>query len=390
MAPEREASLICLSSNGGTLSSSNAAARRLLVATTEGVYEFGRASPQAAWEIRRKDILEGQHVSALLHEPRSGMLLAGLHYQGGLQVSLDGGRTWEARNNGLQSGHVYTVMAQYVGDRTRLYAGTEPVMLYRSEDLGASWQTLPAVREVPETDKWFFPRSVPHIKNIASHPAEPDILYVCVEQGDLLKSVDAGKSWRPLSSLEKPGDKFRRDMHRVTFRKDNPREIFLTTGIGLYHSNDAGESWEQITDVHFPLGYPDPFFIHPHDPHVMYMAGAGVSPNPNWAKEGTSNPLFMRSVDSGRTWDEAMQGIAKPVRGNIEAAAMHYSTEQGLELFLGTACGELYTSLDGADSWTLISNELAAVSKGPHFRHFLTPEKREAFENKLRSIGAFA
>jgi len=390
MAAEREASVICLSSNGATISSAGPAARRLLVATTEGICEFERAAAQAPWQQRRRDILPGQHVSALLYEPRSGLLFAGLHYQGGVLVSPDMGQTWQARNDGLQSGHVYTIMVQYVSGRTVLYAGTEPVMLYRSDDLGASWRALPAVRDVPDTDKWLFPRSVPHIKNIASHPSTPDTLYVCVEQGDLLRSVDAGKSWRPLTSLDRPDDKFRRDMHRVTFRKDDPREIFLTTGIGLYHSRDAGDSWEQLTDTRFPLGYPDPFFIDPRAPDVMYMAGAGASPNPNWAKEGTANPLFMRSTDSGRTWVEAMQGIHKPVRGNIEAAAMHASQELGLELFLGTACGELYASRDGAASWTLVCDELAAVSKGPHFRHFLTPEKREAFENKLRSLGAFA
>lgn len=390
MATAQNTPLICLSANGDTLSSADAAATTLLVATTESIFEFHRSSGSAPWTQVRDDLLPGVHVSALLHERRSGLLFAGLHYQGGVMVSADRGRTWESRNNGLQSGHVYSLMVQYVGDRTVLYAGTEPVMLYRSDDLGRSWQALPAVRDVPDTDKWFFPRSVPHIKNIASHPAEPDTLYVCVEQGDLLKSTDGGKSWRQITSMEKSDDKFRRDMHRITFRKDNPREIFFTTGIGLYHTTDAGETWERLTDTNYRLAYPDPFFIHPDKPNVMYMVGAGVSPGPHWAKTGTSDSLIMRSTDSGRTWTEAMKGIRMPVRGNIEAMAMHYSKERGVELFAGTACGELYASADGAESWTVLSDKIAPVSKGPHFRHFLTPEQREAFENKLKSMGAFA
>ena len=281
-------------------------------------------------------------------------------------------------------------MVQYRGDRTVLYAGTEPVMLYRSDDLGLTWTDLPAVLDVPDTDQWLFPRSSPHIKNIASHPSEPDTLYVCVEQGDLLKSVDGGKSWKQLTAFEKPGDKFRRDIHRVTFREEDPKEIFLTTGIGLYHTVDGGETWEQYTDTSFRLGYPDPFFIHPDDRSLMYMVGAGVSPNPDWGKTGTANPLFMRSTDSGRTWTEAMDGMAHPVPGNIEAAAMHVSSEGGLELFAGTACGELYTSRDGAAHWTRVTDHLPAISKGPHFRHFLPADQREAYENKLRAMNAFA
>jgi len=383
--------MICLSANGNTLSESEQAARTLLVATAEAVLEFERTDAQAPWRCTRRDILQGQHVSALLHEPRSGLLFAGLHFQGGLQVSADRGRTWEPRNTGIKSGHVYSLHVQYVGERTVLYLGTEPVMLYRSEDLGRSWTALPAVLDVPDTDKWFFPRSAgAHIKHIASHPSEPRTLYLCVEQGDLLKSTDAGASWRPLTSLERPDDKFRRDMHRVTFNRSNPREIFLTTGIGMYHSMDAGDSWERITDTRFVLGYPDPFFIHPSKPSVMFMCGAGMNPNPEWAKTGTANPVFMRSTDAGRTWVEAMNGMRRPVRGNIEAVALHASREAGVELFAGTACGELYTSRDEAQSWSVIADQIPPVSKGPHFRHFLPSDQRAAYEERLRSIGAFA
>jgi len=389
MSAINAAPMICLSSSGSTLCETERAAPTMLVATTEGVAEFTRPGPRAPWSCTRKDILAGHHVSALVHESRSGLLFAGLHFQGGVMVSADRGKTWEARNKGLQSEHAYTLFAKYIDSRTVMYLGTEPAMLYRSEDLGLNWTALPAMRDVPDTDKWLFPRSVPHIKNIASHPSQPQTLYICVEQGDLLKSTDDGKSWRQLSSLDRPDDKFRRDMHRVTFRRDNAEEIFLTTGIGLYHTTDGGGSWEHITDPQFSLGYPDPFFIHPTKSNVMFMAGAGASPSPEWGKTGSANPSFMRSDDNGRTWVEVMNGMRRPVRGNIEAAALHYSKESGLELFAGTACGELYTSRDEAGSWTLLSDEIAPVSKGPHFRHFLSSDQREAYENKLRSIGAF-
>ena len=390
MAQEFDAEMICLSANGKTTSSSKDAPRTLLVATTEAVCEFRRADAKSDWTLVRDDIREGHHVSALLYEPRSKLLFAGQHFEGGLFASADGGQTWSPRNNGFQSEHVYTLMVQYRGDKTVLFAGTEPVMLYRSDDLGQSWTALPSVAQVRDMDKWIFPRSEPHIKNIASHPAEPDTIYVCVEQGDLLKTTDGGKTWSQGDSIDAPDDKFRRDIHRVTFRKSNPNEIFLTTGIGLYHTTDGAKTWEHLTDPSFPLGYPDPFFIDPNDENVMYMVGAGGNPNPNWAEEGTAHPLIMKSTDSAWTWVEAMNGIKKPVRGNIEAAAMHNSQEIGMELFAGTACGELYSSRDGASSWQLISNELPPVSKGPHFRHFLPQAERESYENKLRAMNAFA
>lgn len=83
-----------------------------------------------------------------------------------------------------------------------------------------------------------------------------------------------------------------------------------------------------------------------------------------------------------------MSGITQPVRGNIEAAALHKS-DAGVEFFVGTACGEIYASRDGAETWTLIASDSAAVSKGPHFRHFLPPEKKREVEEKLRAMKAF-
>jgi photosystem II stability/assembly factor-like uncharacterized protein len=379
---------ICLSTNGKTASSSKEPPAQLLVATTDGVKVFARPDPDSPWKLGGH-VLPGEHVSSLLHEPQSGLLVAGLHYQGGIKLSTDDGRTWAASTDGLRSEHVYSLAVQYVGGQPILFAGTEPAVVYRSDDLGRSWRSLSPLSQVPESDKWWFPHATPHVKNIAFHPSAPDTIYVCVEQGDLLKTTDGGRSWRQLTSYEKPGDKFRRDMHRVTICPSDPNELFLTSGTGLYHSGDGGETWVHLTDPDFRVGYPDPFYLHPADENIAFMVGAGQSPNPNWGATGSANPGFLRSADRGRTWEERMGGMPHPVRGNMEAAAMHDSGSM-LEFFVGTACGELYTSRDEGGSWEVISTDLPPVSKGPHFRHFLAPAERAAVEEKLRAINAFA
>jgi photosystem II stability/assembly factor-like uncharacterized protein len=389
MAQAADETIICISANGKTHSAAGKAARRMLVATAEGVVDFRRSGAGAAWERQPDLVLPGQHVSALVYDEKTRLLFAGLHFEGGILVSEDAGATWEPRNEGLQSGHVYTLLVQHDGERTILNVGTEPVMFYRSYDLGRSWTAFPSCLEVEGREHWFFPRSEPHIKHIASPPSRPDTLYLCVEQGDLLRSKDGGNSWESLHGMEREDDKFRRDQHRVIFYRDDPREIFFTTGIGLYHSSDEGESWERLTDTTHPLAYPDGFFIHPRK-DILYMVGAGMNPNPNWGAEGTAYPLFTQSTDHGKTWEKRMEGIRQPVKGNLEVAAMHFSEEAGVELFTGSACGELYASSDEAASWQLISDTVPPMSKGPHFRHFLPAEERQAYEDKLRAMNAFA
>jgi photosystem II stability/assembly factor-like uncharacterized protein len=389
MATEATETIICISANGKTSSASRAAARRMLVATAEGVVDFRRAGPEAPWERQPEMVLAGHHVSALVYDEPTEMLFAGLHFKGGLMVSDDMGATWEARNNGLQSEHVYSLLVQHVGNRTILNLGTEPVMFYRSFDLGKSWTAYPSCTQVEGTEHWFFPRSSPHIKHIAAHPSRPDTLWICVEQGDLLRSDDGGESWTSIDSMERPDDKFRRDQHRVTFYRDDPDEIFLTTGIGAYNSRDGGQTWDRLTDTDHPCAYPDPFFVHPTR-EVLFMVGAGMNPNPNWGAEGTAYPKFMKSEDHGRTWRLAMNGMPDPVPGNLEVAAMHHSEEGGLELYAGSACGQFFMSRDEAETWTQIADDLPPMSKGPHFRHFLPPDQREAYEAKLRAMNAFA
>ncbi len=389
MADDTTETIICISANGKTTSASEKAARRMLVATAEGVVDFRRNGPDEEWQRQDTILLPGQHVSALVYDEPTGLLFAAMHFEGGLLVSADQGESWEARNEGLQSGHAYSLLVQHVGDQTILNLGTEPVMFYRSWDLGKTWKAFPKCTQVEGTEHWFFPRSAPHIKHIAAHPSEPETIYICVEQGDLLRSEDGGENWTSINSMEQPDDKFRRDQHRVTFYKDNPAEIFLMTGIGAYHTTDRGVTWERLTDTNHPCAYPDPFFVHPTK-NKLFMVGAGMNPNPNWGAEGTAYPKFMVSTDHGKSWTNSMKGMADPVAGNLEVAAMHSSPEGGVELYAGSACGELYRSTDDAANWTLLSDSLPAMSKGPHFRHFLPPEKREAYEEKLRKMNAFA
>lgn len=389
MSFEAEETIICVSANGKTESSSPAAALRMLVATIDGVLDFRRSGPDAPWQLQPAMVLEGKHISALVYDEPTGLLFALPHFHGGVLVSADQGLTWEARNSGLQSDYAYHLLVQHVDGKTILNLGTEPVMFYRSVDLGKSWQAFPSCTQVEGVEHWIFPRSHPHIKHIAAHPLRPERIYICVEQGDLLVTEDGGNSWTSLHSMERADDKFRRDQHRVTFYRDNPDELFFCTGIGLYHSTDAGLTWVRLSDTSDPCAYPDPFFVHPTK-ELLFMVGAGENPNPKWAIEGTAHPKYVVSSDHGKTWQEAMEGMPDPVPGNLEVAAMHHSADGGTELYAGTACGQLYVSRDDAASWQAVSESLQPMSKGPHFRWFLTQEDRAAYEDKLRAMNVFA
>ena len=358
--------IACLSPNGQNLHTADAPATRLLVATLKGINLLERATAQAPWENRGRK-LEGHHCGSLMIEPRRGGVFAGMH-SGGLYFSLDAGASWEKRSRGLSIEHVFSLGCAQQGEKTVLYAGTEPASLFRSEDYGESWTELPGVKETKGREKWSFP-SPPHqahVKTMTIDPRDPRVIYAGVEQGDLLKTSDGGANWRVLDDYSKPSDWTYRDIHLVIVHPENSRELYMTTGMGLYRSLDAGETWKLIIDNSFRIGYPDHLIVSPRDGNTMFMAGAGENPG-TWRASRSAAGTIARSRDRGVSWTDASKGLASDRRPNIEAMSLA-AHPGGFALFAGDTDGAVYASEDAAETWTRIASGLAPVSKGNHYR----------------------
>jgi photosystem II stability/assembly factor-like uncharacterized protein len=308
-------------------------------------------------------------------EPERGGVFAGSHITrdstspGGLYCSLDGGATWEKRTSGLSTEHVFSVRSVQENGRPIIFVGTEPAGLFRSDDYGQTWRDLPALRTVPNTDKWMFPSPphVAHAKTMVFDPRDSKTIYVGVEQGALLKTSDGGQTWRELDSFSTPEDRSYKDIHQITVRPSNPDELFMTTGPGLYHSVDRGETWEHLTmsAEGFRLGYPDHLIYSPDDDRVLFMSGASEDPG-TWRQSHHADATVMRSRDGGRSWELASKGLPEAMQANIEAMSIAIAPG-GFTLFAGTTDGAVFSSEDAAQSWGQIAASLPPVSKGRHF-----------------------
>jgi photosystem II stability/assembly factor-like uncharacterized protein len=358
---------VCLSTNGPSVFFCDVPPTKLLVATTHGINVLQRRDPDAEWSATDR-VLDGKHVSALMIEPRNGGIFAGVH-NGGLYFSADDGTNWERRTSGLTIEHVYSLAYAADRDGVTLYAGTEPVSLFRSRDNGLSWEELPEIGRVPGREHWTFPPPphIAHTKGLTFDPRNPKVICASIEQGALLKTTDGGMSWRELGSYYRPDDTWYKDVHRLVCRPSNPDELFMATGIGLYHSPDAGETWERQTGIDFTIGYPDQLILSPLDDRTMFMSGAGRDPS-TWRNSHHADGTVLRTRDGGVTWDSANRGLPQASRANIEAMnAAAYPG--GYVLFAGNTDGEVFASEDGGDNWVRIAAGLKPVSKGGHFRN---------------------
>jgi len=378
--------IACLSCNGGTATAGETPATVLMVATIRGLHVLGRQGPGSPWSLQRQSLAE-LHVSSLLWEPVSGLLFAGAHGGGGLWVSADRGASWSPRMEGIEHKHVYTLAAQYRGGRTVLLAGTEPAAVYRSDDLGVTWRTLGSLTAVPGSDQWTFPPPphIAHVKNIAFHPDEPETLYVCIEQGALLKSVDDGRTWFEEAGYASDDDFFSNDNHRVLIKPSNRDALYMCGGEGLYASSDGGRHWEHLTRRDDRVGYPDAMFIDPRHDDVLYMAGPRLPPR-RWGESRLADPTVLRSRDSGRHWQEIREGLPSPIVGNIEAMGLYHWSDRVM-LVAGTATGEVFACEEAGGVWEQLATGLPPISKGGHYRWFLPPGERGRIEERMRAGG---
>lgn len=354
-----------LSTNGVATVFTSTPPTKLLVATTNGAAVLERGRPDAPWSVTGR-VLDGHHLSSLMVTP-DGTVFAGVH-NGGLHRSFDDGVSWTQADHGITVPHVYSLGYREEEQRVTLYVGTEPVGLFRSRDMGANWEELPSITSVPNNDRWSFPPPPhhAHTKGFLFDPRDPATIYVTIEQGALLKTVDGGETWRELEEFSRPDDEWYKDVHRLLSKPTNPDEIYMLTGIGLYCSYDAGETWVRRTDQTFRIGYPDQLIMSPHDDDLMFMCGAGGNPI-SWRKSHHATGWVLKTHDGGRTWQDANQGLPVMARSNIEAFTAAYYPD-GYELYAGNTDGEVYASRDEGETWTLIADQLEPVSKGGHFK----------------------
>ena len=354
---------ITLSHGGPTIYRSAEPSRQVLVGTIEGVVCLERDSGGGGWHVAHRTLTD-KHVHALMIEPESGTIFAGMKH-GSMFASSDGGHTWDRRDKGLTEQNVYSLACARLADGVRVFAGTEPAHLFYSDDLGRGWTELPALRSV-DTSRWSFPAppGIAHTKHINFHPRDARTLFIGVEQGGLLKSTDAGKTFQVIPGMDD-------DVHRTVINPLNPDRIYITTGIGMYVSGDGGKTWEQWTDLHHEIGgYPDLLVLHPRQPELLFVASAQKGPG-SWFQEHFAGSRISKSTNGGKTWEAVHNGFPDRLRTAFEAMCLE-DWGESFSLFGATATGEVWCSDDGGEHWSEVVTGLAPISKGDHYAAFVT------------------
>jgi photosystem II stability/assembly factor-like uncharacterized protein len=166
---------------------------------------------------------------------------------GGILRTADGGRTWEAVNEGLEE-DVHQVATHRLRP-DRIYAATADGF-YLSEDEGRSWER----RNHGLTNLYG--------RGIAIHAKNPDIVLLAASpsppprwrqggpQFALFRSEDAGRMWRKVTAgLPQPSPSVI-DTNGIAFSQERPDMALCALRSGeLFVSSNGGVAWKQATDL---------------------------------------------------------------------------------------------------------------------------------------------
>ncbi|HEX6819767.1 MAG TPA: glycosyl hydrolase, partial [Ktedonobacterales bacterium] len=140
-------------------------------------------------------------------------------FSDGMWRSRDAGVTWEPASDGITQPAIQSVAVsatERVNGHGVVFAGTEPSALFRSEDAGATWRELSALRRLPSAPTWSFPPRpyTSHVRWITPDPLVPGRIFVAIEAGALVRSLDGGETWEDRTP-ESPYDTHTLLMHRL-------------------------------------------------------------------------------------------------------------------------------------------------------------------------------
>ena len=348
--------MILLSNGGTNTHRAPKPSDTILVGTVDGIALLKHTGQ--SWEIAHR-ALAGCSVSAVT-AAEDGTLFAATHGIG-VARSLDGGFTWAWRNTGLEHFDLWAARAGCLHGRPVVAVGSLPAHLYISEDAGTTWRELPALRQVESVAEWVFPPPprIGHVKDIV---IDGDRLLVGIEIGALLVSTDFGETFRDLHIDPVVAEC---DVHRILTHPARPGRIVVANGlVGVLTSEDNGTTWRR-NPMPAEANYPDPIVVHPDNPDLMFLT-AGVGWPQHWYKVGRARGKIFRSRDAGQTWERLLGGLPNGQRALFSALTIE-ACPGNFGLYAADTDGQVFESLDGGTSWTVIA-DVAPVAKGEFHR----------------------
>ncbi len=260
-------------------------------------------------------------------------------YGDGIYVSQDGGKSF--KNVGLKkTEHIGRIIIDprnsdvYVAAQGPLWGPGGERGIFKTSDMGQTWDTLITISEnTGFTDIVFDPRN-PNVLYAASYQRRRRV-YTLINGGPesaIYKSVDAGKTWKKLTSGLPRGDVGRIGLAISPVNPDYVYAIIEGTdgSGGFFRTTDRGASWKKMSSyVSNSPQYYNRIYCDPKDKNIVY----------------SMDTYSQYTLDGGKTWKKF--GLSNK---HVDDHAIWIDPDNRNHFLIGSD-GGLYETFDFGNTW---------------------------------------
>jgi photosystem II stability/assembly factor-like uncharacterized protein len=251
-----------------------------------------------------------------------------------------------------------------LSDPESVYAGVEDAALFHSADGGRNWRELSGLRGHGSGARWQPGAGGMCLHTILLDPAKPGRIFIAISAAGAFRTDDGGGTWRPINRglrsehIPDPTAEVGHCVHRIAMHPSRPNVLFMQKHWDVMRSDDAGESWREVSG-NLPSDFGFPIEVHAHEPETVYVVPI-KSDSEHYPPEGKLR--VYRSRSGGNEWEALANGL--PQRDcfvNVLRDAMAVDSLEPGGVYFGTTGGQVYASSDGGDAWSPIVRDLPAV-----------------------------
>ncbi|MBC5807739.1 MAG: exo-alpha-sialidase [Candidatus Eremiobacteraeota bacterium] len=249
-------------------------------------------------------------------------------------------------------------------DPDTVWAGVEDAALFRSKDGGQTWHELSALREHKTGAGWQPGAGGLCLHTILLDPRDSERMFIAISAAGAFRSDDGGQSWRAVNrglkseGIPDPDAEVGHCVHRIAMHPSRPDVLFMQKHWDVMRSDDAGESWREVSG-NLPTDFGFPIDVHAHEPETVYVVPI-KSDSEHYPLDGKLQ--VFRSRNGGNEWEPLTKGLPQEnCFVNVLRDAMAVDSLDTCGLYFGTTGGQVYASRDAGDSWEPIVRDLPAV-----------------------------
>ncbi len=236
-----------------------------------------------------------------------------------------------------------------------IYLGADPHLLFRSEDLGASWEPISAINEHPSHEKWSPGAGGACLHTILIDPRDANHLYIGMSAVGTFVSEDRGASWAPVNKgvetpfLPEKNPETGQCVHHVAMDAADPDTFYRQDHAGVYVSHNGMTKWTRIGK---PLG--DDFGFCVTSPSAAPGTAYFVRLDGQARVTGEGHFQVWQWNDRTKKWKKLLKPTDFPGHFGVQREGIASDALDPPGVYVGTTTGQLFLSPDAGKSWQLI------------------------------------